>query len=85
MVLLKATPSLPLLKDLKELGIDPPLDTLGLLQAPRQLTECGPQHSYSFLHYAVQEFLAAYHISKLSSEGQSEVINQILHNKPLSL
>ena len=73
------------LKDLKALSIDPPLDTLGLLQAPRQLTERGPQHSYTFLHYAVQEFLAACHISKLTSEEQSEVVCQILHNKPLSL
>ena len=72
-------------KDLKALSIDPPLDTLGLLQAPRQLTERGPQHSYTFLHSAVQEFLAAYHISKLSSEEQSKVVHQILHNKPLSL
>ena len=73
------------LKDLKALSIDRPLDTLGLLQAPRQLTERGPQHSYTFLHYAVQEFLAAYHISKLSSEEQSKEVSQILHNKPLSL
>ena len=73
------------LKDLKALSIDPPLDTLGLLQAPRQLTERGPQHSYTFLHYAVQEFLAAYHISKLTSEEQSKEVSQILHNKPLSL
>ena len=72
------------LKDLKELGIDPPLDTLGLLQAPRQLTERGPQHSHTFLHYAVQEFLAAYHISKLTSEEQSKQVSQILHNRPLS-
>ena len=72
------------LKDVKALSIDPPLDTLGLLQAPRQLTECGPQHSYTFLHYAVQEFLAAYHISKLSNEEQSKEVSQILHNNPLS-
>ena len=72
------------LKDLKALNIAPPLDTLGLLQAPRQLTERGPQHRYTFLHYAVQEFLAAYHISKLTSEEQSRLIHQILHNKPLS-
>ena len=60
------------------------LDTLGLLQVHQQLTSFGPQHSYSFLHYAVQEFLAAYHISKLSSKEQSKVIGQILHNNPLS-
>ena len=73
------------LRDLKVLSIVPPLDTLGLLQAPRQLTKRGPQHSYSFLHYAVQEFLAAYHISKLTSEEQSKEVSQILHNSPLSL
>ena len=73
------------LKDLKALSIDPPLDTLGLLQAPRKLTECGPQHSYTFLHYAVQEFLTAYHISKLTSEEQSKVVNEVLHTNPLSL
>jgi len=74
-------------KDLKALGIgnQAPLNTLGLLQAPRQLTSCGPQRSYSFLHYAVQEFLAAYHISKLSSEKQSEIIRQVLSSSPLSL
>ena len=43
----------------------------------RQLTERGPQHSYTFLHYAVQEFLTAYHISKLSSEDQSEQVNEV--------
>ena len=72
------------LRDLKALTIAPSLDTLGLLQAPRQLTEHGPQHRYSFLHYAVQEFLAAYHISKLTSEEQSKVVHQILHSNPLS-
>ena len=54
------------------------------MQAPRQLTSCGPQHSYSFLHYAVQEFLAAYHISKLS-EKQGEIIRLVLTSSPLSL
>ena len=66
------------LKDRKALSIDPPLDTLGLLQAPRQLTEHGAQHSYTFLHYAVQEFLAAYHISTLSIEEQYKEVSQIL-------
>ena len=60
------------------------LDTLGLLQVHQQLTGFGPQHRYSFLHYAVQEFLAAYHISKLTSEEQFKVVSQIFHNNPLS-
>ena len=75
------------LKDLKALGVatSDPLDTLGLLQAPRQLTRHGPQQRYSFLHYAVQEFFAAYHISKLSSEEQGERVRQVLTSSPLSL
>jgi len=36
------------------------------------------------VHYAVQEFLAAYHISKLS-EKQGEIIRQVLTSSPLSL
>ena len=34
------------------------------------------QNSYSFLHLTLQEFLAAYHISKASQEKQKEVIEQ---------
>ena len=60
------------------------LETLGLLQVHQQLTGFGPLHRYSFLHYAVQEFLAAYHISELTSEEQTQVVSQILHNNPLS-
>ena len=34
------------------------------------------QNSYSFLHLTLQEFLAAYHISKASQEKQKKVIEQ---------
>ena len=34
------------------------------------------QNSYSFLHLTLQEFLAAYHISKASQKKQKEVIEQ---------
>ena len=34
------------------------------------------QNSYSFLHLTLQEFLAAYHISKASQEKQKEVIEK---------
>ena len=62
-----------------------PTNSLGLMQARQQLTCYGPSHHYSFLHYAVQEFLAAYHISKLSEEKQTSAIRKILHSTPLSL
>ena len=54
------------------------------MQAQQQLTGFRPHHHYSFLHYAVQEFLAAYHISKLSEEEQTKAVRQILHSTPLS-
>ena len=69
---------------LQKLGLQHPLSPLGLMQAQQQLTGFGARHCYRFLHYAVQEFLAAYHISKLSEEEQTEIVREILHRSPLS-
>ena len=72
-------------EDLKQLGIAPQLDTLGLMQVHQQLTMFGPSHQYSFLHFTVQEFLAAYRISKKSNlDWQTKVVSKILHRDPLS-
>ena len=60
------------------------LDTLGLMQVHQQLTMFGPCHQCSFLHFTVQEFLAAYHISTQSSSEQAKSISKILHRDPLS-
>ena len=73
-----------LLDSLQKLGLKHPSSPLGLMQAQQQLTGFGARHYYSFLHYAVQEFLAAYHISKLSGEEQTKSVGQILHSTPLS-
>ena len=73
-----------LLDSLQKLGLKHPSSPLGLMQAQQQLTGFGACHCYSFLHYAVQEFLAAYHISKLSEEEQTKSVGQILHSTPLS-
>ena len=73
-----------LLDSLQKLGLKHPSSPLGLMQAQQQLTSFGARHCYSFLHYAVQEFLAAYHISKLSEEEQTKCVGQILHSTPLS-
>ena len=72
------------LDSLRQLGLTHPSSPLGLMQAQQQLTGFRPHHHYSFLHYAVQEFLAAYHISKLSEEEQTKAVRQILHSTPLS-
>ena len=42
------------------------------------------QNSYSFLHLTLQEFLAAYHISKASLEKQKEVIHQYSYTVGMS-
>ena len=73
-----------LLDSLHKLGLKHPSSPLGLMQTQQQLTGFGARHCYSFLHYAVQEFLAAYHISKLSKKEQTESVGQILHSTPLS-
>ena len=72
------------LDSLRQLQLTHPSSPLGLMQAQQQLTGFRPHHHYSFLHYAVQEFLAAYHISKLSEEEQTKAVRQILHSTPLS-
>ena len=70
---------------LSSLKVAHPTSSLGLMQAHQQLTCYGPSHHYSFLHYAVQEFLAAYHISQCSTEEQAKAVREILHSTPLSL
>ena len=72
------------LDSLRQLGLTHPSSPLGLMQAQQQLTGFRPHHQYSFLHYAVQEFLAAYHISKFSEKEQTKAVRQILHSTPLS-
>ena len=70
---------------LSSLKVAHPTSSLGLMLAHQQLTCYGPSHYYSFLHYAVQEFLAAYHISQCSQKEQTKVVREILHSTPLSL
>ena len=53
---------------------------LGLVTTDRSANFSGEfENSYSFLHLTLQEFLAAYHISKLSGENQLKVIDE--HSK----
>ena len=73
-----------LLDSLERLGLTHHSSPLGLMQAQQQLAGFRVHHCYRFLHYSVQEFLAAYHISKLSEEEQAKAVGQILHSTPLS-
>ena len=50
--------------------------SLGLVTTHRHAQWSGEYQKYSFLHLTLQEFLAAYHISKLSPEQQLDVTDQ---------
>ncbi len=54
------------------------------MEAHQRLTSFGPSRSYSFLHYSVQEFLAAWHMFRLDSEKQAKAVSDVLHSSPLS-
>ncbi len=69
---------------LRRAGLTTSFDTLGLMEVQQQLTCFGPSRRYSFLHYSVQEFLAAWHMSRLGSEEQTKAVSDVLHSNPLS-
>ena len=49
-------------------------ESLGLITVDWKATVCGFQNMYSFCHLTFQEFLAAYHISKLEVQEQLAII-----------
>lgn len=73
-------------RTLKGVSLGSSVDTLGLMESRQHLTMFGPSNNYSFLHYAVQEFLAAWHISRLGSDReQADAVSKVLYDTPLSL
>ena len=49
-------------------------DSLGLITVDRMARTCGFENFYTFLHLTFQEYLAAYHISKLEKENLEQVL-----------
>ena len=56
-------------------------DYFGLLTFDRVALKYGFQKLYTFLHLTFQEFLTAYHISKLEEEEQTELFNEYGNSK----
>ncbi len=59
-------------------GILPGFATLSLLQVVESLVAVGSARTYHFLHLSIQELLAAWHISRMPSTTQSEVVHNLL-------
>ena len=59
--------------------------TLGLMKVHQQLTWCGLDPHYGFLHSSVQDFLCALRMSQLGPEEQVRDFNKIVNTNPTSL
>ena len=56
-------------------------NTISLMQSVKGVSTTT---KHSFLHYTIQEYLAAYHISKLDPEPQREIVEELLQISPLT-
>ena len=67
---------------IKKAGLDPTAqNTLSLMKAQKGFSE---STKYSFLHYTIQEFLAAYNITELEHVKQTKAVERLLKKTPLS-
>ena len=60
-------------------------ESLGLITVDWKATVCGFQNMYSFCHLTFQEFLAAYHISRLEDQEQLAIIQSCVPMKHMSM
>ena len=73
-------------KALSEIGItESPPDTLSLMRDNWQIRQLGIHHTFNFLHYTIQEYMAAHHILSLGFEEQRKAVTELLNNSPLSM
>ena len=51
----------------------------------KEIRQLGMRHTFSFLHYTIQEYMAAHHILSLGPEEQRKAVTELLNNSPLSM
>ena len=67
---------------IRKAGLDPLVqNTLSLMQCVKDVSTAT---KHGFLHYTIQEYLAAYHIAQLEPEQQREAVEELLQTSPLS-
>ena len=66
--------------DLQKFNFPANLASMGLLQAVEGLTLHSKSLSYNFLHFSVQELLAAYHISHIDYSEQRKVFESMFRS-----
>ena len=71
--------------DLHKAGLQDVQETLGLMKVHQQLTWCGYDPHYGFLHSSVRDFLCAVRMSQLSPEQQVRDFIRIMTSNPSSL
>ena len=52
---------------------------------PELYVDCGASVSFTFLHFTIQEYLAAYHISQQSRDEQVAFMKEHIDNKKLEV
>ena len=73
-------------KALSEIGItESTPDTLSLMKDNWQMKPLGIRHTFSFLHYTIQEYMAAHHILSLGPEKQKKAVTELFNDSPLSM
>ena len=67
-------------RDLRLCSLPDDINGLGLLNIAPVMSECGTLKCYHFMHLTLQEFCAAFHISKLSKLEQHNIFGEYKDN-----